>query len=148
MNLLKAIYWNQYYELKQKGKAHVARKQGTLLVTIAIVLFIFSIFFLLMVFVPDFEKDSNRFLRKSFGRNSGRAIGKIGAILLILVIYPIINFTIGSSKVYYDSIVKSSLLLSADEQKAMSKKGLKSFLLPVILFGIAMIALLIKTFIL
>jgi hypothetical protein len=148
MNPLKAIYWNQYYELKQKGKAHVARKQGTLLVTIAITLIIFSIFYLLMVLVPDFEKETNRFLKRSFGRNLGRSIGKILAILLIIIIYPIINFTIGSTKTYHDNIVKSSLLLSADEQKELSKKGLKMFILPVILFGIAMIALLIKTFIL
>lgn len=147
MNPFKALYWNQYYELKQKGKAHVARKQGTLLATIATVLFIFGVFILLIVFVPDFEKEMNRFLRRSFGRNAGRAIGKISALLLILIIYPIINFTIGSSKSYYQNIVKLSLL-SKDEQKEISKKGLKFFISSVIIMGVAMIAILVKTYIL
>lgn len=146
MNSLKSIYWYTYYELKQKGKAHNARKQGTLLTTVAILLFIMAVFFLLIVFMPDFEKDVNRFLKPYFGRNAGKFLGQIGALILLLIIYPIVNLTIGSSKSYYKYITENSLT-SQDEQKTLSKKGIKNFFIPLILFFIALISLFIKTFI-
>jgi len=146
MSPFKAIYWNQYFELKKKQKESAARANGTGIVTMTIVMFLFAIFMLLMTFYPDFERDTSRFVSKSFGRNSGKMIGQMGIILLILIIYPLIKYTIGTRNYFFRTVVKYSIL-SQDEQKQISKKGMKYFIGSILLFVLSIITMIIKSFV-
>lgn len=146
MNLLKTIYCNQYFELKQKGKEASARKNGTILTTLALVLVLFAIYILWITFFPDAERTMNRFVRKTIGRTSGRMLGKILALVLMTVSYLLIRYTLGTVKSYQKTITVFSKL-SADEQERISKKGLKIFLMSIAFLGITLVSVLIKTYI-
>ncbi|WP_412983970.1 hypothetical protein [Pontimicrobium sp. IMCC45349] len=138
MNVFKALYCNQYYELKPQGKEDTAQKMGTILSTIALVLFLLSAFFLLMTFMPDFEKELYRFFKSAFGRRTGKAIGKFAGILCLLIGYPIIKFTVGTNKSYNTTITEFNNK-SIEEQKQISKKGLKFFVSSVAIIIIVVI---------
>jgi len=146
MNLLASIYCNQYFELKKKGKEASARYNGTILTTFALVLILFAIYIFMVTFFPDVEKEMNRFVRKTVGRTSGRMFGKILALVLMVIAYLSIRFTLGTEK-RYQKIVQTFEKLPVSNQKQISKKGLQTFIAAIIFIGIALLALLIKTYI-
>ncbi|MEM6719447.1 MAG: hypothetical protein AAF611_09045 [Bacteroidota bacterium] len=146
MNLLASIYCNQYFELKQKGKEASARYNGTILTTFALVLVLFAIYILLVTFLPDVEKEMNRFVRKTVGRTSGRLFGKILAGVLMVVSYLGIRYTLGTEK-RYQKMIQTFEKLPFSVQEQISKKGLKTFIAAIVFIGIALLSLLIKTYI-
>jgi len=99
-----------------------------------------------MTFYPDFERDTSRFVSKSFGRKSEKMIGQTEIILLMLMIYPLIKYTIDKRDYFFKTVVEFSIL-SQDEQEQISKKGFKYFFGSVLLFVLSIIIIVIKTFI-
>ena len=146
MNILKAIYCNQYYALKKDGKEYAAKKNANIIATITIILFIFSIFLLLMTFVPDLDKEVNRFFRRTFGRGSGKLIGQLIVLLLFGSVYPLLKFTIGSNRVYNKTIEKF-LSFPKELQQKISDKGLVVFILSMVSIFLSFIAILVKTYV-
>lgn len=146
MNLFKAIYCNQYFSLKKQGKEFFARKNGHIIATVSIILYAFSVFLLLMTFVPDFDREMSRFFRKTFGGANGKFIGQLITLLLFVSVYPLLKFTIGSNRIYNKTIEKFSKLPEEEQQK-VSDKGLAFFILSIVSIFISFIAILIKTYV-
>ena len=142
MNPFKALYCNQYYELEPKGKGNTAKKMGTILSTIALVLFLFSLFFLLITFFPDIEKDMDKFFRNAFGRRTGRAIGKFIALALFVIAYPLIRVTLGTEKSYQKTITRFNSKTQLEKEQ-ISKKGLVFFVSSIITVVITIIVVMV-----
>ena len=142
MNLLKAIYCNQYYELKQKGKEVSARENGTALTAVALMLSVFALLLLSILFVPGLEKDINHFIIDLFGMRSGKTAGKYLGIGIIAICWPIIRFTLGTESSYNKTIHEFESL-NKEEQLKISKKGLYTFIAAVAFFGLVFLLFLI-----
>lgn len=122
MNLLQALYCNQYHELKPKGKADLAIKNGTALTTIALVLNLLTIVFLLVLLVPDFADFMEDLMKDIFGRRRGRTIGMLIAGIPFLLLYPAIRFTMGRNASFERLVARFEDLPEA-RQEAISRRG-------------------------
>ena len=142
MDILRKLYWNQYVELKEKGKQAVARKQGTMLVTIALSLFLLGAVFLIVTIFPDAMDWMEDLIKDIFGRSAGRTVGKIIAVIPFALFYGIIKLTMDREAVY-DKIVYDFGLLSEEEQFRASEQGKIFFFVSVGFFVITMILFMI-----
>ena len=141
MNLLRAVYCNQYAELKKNGRdASKARTNGTILISAMIILNIMTAILLLASFASSSEsfKTINRFFRQ-FG--NGRSTGRLLAIFLFILITPVI-YGIFGRKSFFEKTVSSFEELSPSEQKKVEKKGLVYVLVSVGVFLVSFIAML------
>ena len=136
MNALKALYCNQYYELKPKGKEASARDNGTRLLTVSVALNIIFLVVLMMVFSEGFVDAFEDILKDIFGRRRSRSLGKFVALIPFLISYPLIRYTLGRQE-SYDSLIEYFDQLSPDAQKRISKKGLNYFIASMIGFAVA-----------
>lgn len=144
MEILRKLYWNQYVELKERGKESVARKQGTALVTIAIALILLGTVFLIMSIFPDAMDWMEDLIDDIFGRRKGRMVGKIIAIIPFAVVYGIIKLSLDREPVY-DKLIYDFGLLSEDEQHQASEQGKMFFFLSLGYFVIAMLIFFVVT---
>lgn len=127
MNLFKALYCNQYYELEPKGKGEEANMYGTRLLTIALVFNVISCFILLMLLSPDFLDWWDDLLKDLFGRRQSRVVGKLVALVPFVVVYPMVRFSLGT-EANYSRLIERFKSLPAEDQKRISRKGLYYFL--------------------
>ena len=142
MNLLQSIYCNQYYELKPQGKEKSARANGTGILSVTLVLLFFGVMALIIIIFPDVGDDLLDWLEDIFGKQSGRNIGRVVAILPFLVIYPAVRFTLGKEATYNTLITKFEAL-SPDEQKTVSNRGKNFFF---ITLGVVVVPFVIYAF--
>lgn len=126
MNLLQALYCNQYHELKPKGKAYAGRANGTGLVTVALLLNTFELLFLIAIIYPPFADGVGDLIIDIFGRRNGRGVGKILALIPFLIIFPIVKYTLGRDD-NYNRLIERFEALRPEEQERVSKKGLYYF---------------------
>jgi type IV secretory pathway component VirB8 len=146
MNIIKAIYCNQYAELLQKNKAYTAQKNGTILCAVIIIMSIIALIMLFVLFYPNFESNYSQFMQKIFGRHSGRFAGKILGIILFVVSYFVIKWTVGSDKSYNKTIAEYNQL-SEFEKNQISSKGLKFILYTIGIFVLIIFVAAIKPFV-
>ncbi|MCE7996724.1 MAG: hypothetical protein HEP71_32490 [Roseivirga sp.] len=128
MNVFKALYCNQYYELKPKGKEAAARTNGTRLLAVGIALNIITVVIFMMVFSEDFTDAFGDLITDIFGRRSGRSVGKVVALIPFLISLPLIRYTLGKES-NYNALIAEFESLSAEEQKKVSNKGLYYFII-------------------
>lgn len=142
MNFLQALYCNQHYELKPKGKAHVARKNGNGLVAVSLVLNLLSLGVLLVLLVPGLGDSILDFFEDFLGRGNGRAIGMLIAGIPFLVFIPLVRLTIGS-EANYEKLIADFESREESEQKRISGIGLKYFFTTLIVFGVSVVVIMI-----
>ena len=138
MNPLKRIYCNQYYELKAKGKAHMAMSMGTKLAGIALVFVTLGLFYFLLGAWPGFNDGFDDLSKDLFGRRSGRLVGKFVAGLFFLVCYFLVRFTLGRKSSYERTIAEFDALDQATRE-GISKSGLIIFVASVVIFGVGIV---------
>ena len=126
MNIIHQLYYSQYYELKQKGKAAAARKTANTLVTVAFLAHFFVLMTFLVILFPDLGEAISDFNTDIFGRRNGRLAGMLFAGIPMGIIYGVVIKTIGSES-HYESIITEGQSLSEDEQRATIKSGLIYF---------------------
>lgn len=131
MNVLKALYCNQYYELKPKGKEQAARTNGNRLLGISLSLNLIFLVVLVMVISPDFADAFGDLIKDIFGRKPARSVGKLVALIPFLIFLPLVQYTIGTQS-SYDQTIRSFEQMSEADQKRVSKKGLIYFVLSMI----------------
>lgn len=136
MNVIKALYCNQYYELKPKGKEHASLQNGTALVTIALLVNFFAIVFFVITISPDVGDYFGDIIEDIFGRRNGRSLGKILGIIPFGLIYLGVKNTTGKEANYNQTITEFEAL-SPDQQKQVSKKGLNYFIISIVVFAVA-----------
>lgn len=127
MNVFQALYCNQYYELKPKGKEAAARVNSNRLLGISLSINLILLVVLLMLASPDFTDAFGDLVRDVFGRRQGRTVGKIIALVPFVIFLPLVQFTIGTQS-NYDKLIVKFEALSDVEQKAISNKGLYYFI--------------------
>jgi len=138
MTYLEALYGSQYYEIAKKGKdGSAGRLNGNLFLTAFIIISMFLVIALLVSFT-DFSNDINRLFHKLFGYSSGKVIGRLLAIPLMLVIYFVISKTVGS-KANYEKIVQSFLTYSDEEKQKATMKLLAPFF--IVLGGLLLLSM-------
>ena len=138
MNVFKALYCNQYYELKPKGKANEARNYGTRLLIVSTALNIIVLVILLMFISEDFTDWFSDTLRDIFGRSQSRTVGRVVAIIPFIIAFPLVRFTLGRQEVY-DKLIAEFTSLSDREQLCISKRGFYYFIASLIAFFIALV---------
>lgn len=144
MNPFQKLICNQYYELKQKGKEDVAKKQSVILSTIMLVILLLGTFMFLFAVFPSFEDKMRRLKKDIFGSYGGKSIGKLMVIVLFLISYPIIKITVGTEKYYHKTITYFNSLSSL-EKEIISKKGIYSFFYTILFAVISVVILIIRT---
>ncbi len=138
MNFIQKLYCSQYYELKKKGKEASAKQNGTVLVTLALLLNFLSIMFLLIAVSPDFKDTMEDAIESVFGRRAGRSVGKILGLIPFVIIYGIIYFTYGSDA-SYNKAIREFDTYHEEAKKQLSKGSLKYFIGSIIVFVACMI---------
>lgn len=138
MNVFQALYCNQYFELKPKGREAEGRSYGTRLLTITIGLNIITLVVLAMVVSADFTDAFADTVTDFFGRRSGRSVGQLLALIPFLIALPIVRYTLGR-KQSYKALISRFEVLSAERQKQVSQRGLYYFKASLIIFLIAVV---------
>lgn len=138
MTFSEALYGSQYYEIHQKGRdGNKGRLNGNLLLSVMIMLALFIVLLLCVRFVPDFNEELTRKIRKTFGYSTGKSIGKLLAIPLIAIIYLVVNFTVGNKAKFKANV--NAFMQYPDEIK---KKANAKILIPFfVLLGLMMVLL-------
>ncbi|HAA15244.1 MAG TPA: hypothetical protein DCE41_27530 [Cytophagales bacterium] len=137
MNLIQALYCNQYFELKPKGKADMAKKNGTALTAIALVMYVFGFIFLAMIISPGLDEAMGDLLKDIFGRRQGRMVGRLVALVVFAAIFGIVKLVWDREPVYQATIQQFERMPEG-EQARISKKGFRFFV-----FSLPSIALVI-----
>ena len=138
MNLFKAIYCNQYFELKPKGKENSAKKNGTVLSAIALLLYFFSVFFILLLLFPDLGREIEGVFKDVFGRRAGRMAAKISVGVIMVLCFLIVKFTLDKDSVYNKTITEFESM-SCEQQANISKQGLIFFVTSIVLIIVSLI---------
>ena len=138
MNLFKAIYCNQYFELKPKGKENSAKKNGTVLSAIALLLYFFSVFFILLLLFPDLGREIEGVFKDVFGRRAGRMAAKISVAVIMVLCFLIVKFTLDKDSVYNKTITEFESM-SCEQQANISKQGLIFFVTSIVLIIVSLI---------
>lgn len=122
MNLFQAIYCNQYEELLRTGRdTHKARKNGIVIITVAVVINLFTLLYTAMLlgrggpFAPWLHQ-----LTGALG--SGRRAGQVVALILIGVVGVLVYFTFGRAAYYHKTIAQFHTLPPA-RQKRIARLG-------------------------
>ena len=123
MNVFKALFANQYYELKPKGKEAAARLNGSRILGICLAIDFILLVVIAMVISPDLADGFSDLIKDIFGRRQGRTVAKVVVLIPFLIFLPLVNYTLGS-ETGYGKIIKEFESLSADQQAKVSKKGL------------------------
>lgn len=126
MNLFQSLYCNQYHDLKKQGKESAAYKNGNVLLTVALFCNVVTVVILLSLLSGAFAHYMGGAIRDVFHGSSGRLVGRTIAILGLVVIFPIVKFTIGK-KENFDKTIALFEALPEAEQEAISKRGLIYF---------------------
>jgi len=127
MNVFQALYCNQYYELKPKGKEAAARINSNRLLGISLSINLILLVVIIMVFSADLTDAFSDLVRDIFGSRQGRTIGKIIALIPFLIFLPLVQYTIGT-QTNYNKLIARFESFSPYEQKAVSTKGLYYFI--------------------
>ncbi|WP_420385368.1 hypothetical protein [Roseivirga sp.] len=142
MNILQALYCNQYYELKPKGKEAAARVNGNRLLGIALAFNFILLVILTMLASPDFTDAFSDMVRDIFGRRQSRTVGKLIALIPFLIFLPLVQFTIGRQSTY-DRLIARFELMPESNKKQISRKGLVYFITSMLGFVAAVVLSLI-----
>ncbi len=142
MNVFKALYCNQYYELKPQGKEASARSNGTRLLTVSVALNIITLVVLIMVFSEDFTDAFGDLIKDVFGRRTGRSVGKIVALIPFLISLPLIRYTLGRES-SYNMLIAEFEELPEETRKQISKKGLQYFIASMVAMGLSVVLIFI-----
>jgi len=143
MTYLEALYGSQYYELKSKGRnSDAGRLNGNLFLSAFIIICIFLAISILFIMSESLSGQITQILHKLFGYSSGKIIGRLLAIPMIVIIYLIISKTVGSVS-NYNRFAQSFMAYPDSEKQKANAKVLKPFLIALGLLFILMITQLI-----
>lgn len=122
MNLLQAIYCNQYAELKRTNRnVNKARTNGIILITSMIIVNLFTV--LVLFFAFNKQASQNESLGKfAASLGGGRSAGQVIAILLFAIIGAFISSTVGKWD-YYSNTIRQFETLEIAEQKKTERKA-------------------------
>lgn len=123
MNVFKALYANQYYELKPKGKEAAARSNGTRILGLCLSIDFILLAVVVMVISPDLADAFSDLIKDLFGRRQGRQVAKVVVLIPFLIFLPLVRYTLGTATSYEGIITEFDSITEA-EQKRISKKGL------------------------
>ena len=141
MTFLEALYGSQYNEIQQQEKdGNKGRLNGNLFLSAIVILF-FVVIIIAITWLPGFENSLNNSIINVFGSMSGRSAGKLLAIPLFVIIYFIINKTIGSEDNFKSKIVSFLQYFDKIKKKANAIFLIPFFILLAIVFGLAMFKL-------
>ncbi len=134
MNYIQSLYCFLIQgRLKENQSVSDSPVTGNIVLSVSIILILTGVLFVLMAIVPDFRD----YMEDIFDGRSGRTIGRLLVIGLLVLIYPIIHFTVGSQKNYMG--IKKEFFDSPEEQREVyASKGKKLFFGSLIIFFIGM----------
>jgi len=89
---------------------------GTMVLVCCLTMILFSIGLLVFLIVPELLDVNQKWIK------SGKQIGQLLGILMIVILYPIVRNTIGK-KSNYEKIISQFNSLSTEDQEAEAKKG-------------------------
>ena len=121
--------------MKQKGKEEKALVTANVLVATMFCFLGGSLFFLQMIFFPDYE--GFNFIFDSLPTGSDKLNGKILGLLFLLIFFLIVRFTIGTKKSYEKSIAVFEQL-PPEEQHRLARRGNVLFIGTVVLLLFSM----------
>ena len=136
MTFLEALFGSQYYEIHKQGKdGNKGRLNANLFLAALIILAIIALLMIGINFLPDFNENLTRSVRNVFGSSSGKSIGKLLALPVFIIIYLVINNTIGSKSNF--QMKADSFMQYPDEIK--KKANTKLFIPFFVLLGIVVV---------
>jgi hypothetical protein len=139
MTFLEALYGSQYAEIKQNGRdGNKGRFNGNIFLATFVLILVMALLFMLSYFVPMFGKGAGRFLQNTLGFFSGRAMGKIIALVLGGLFYFIITKTVGTEE-NFNRLVDNYM----NYPEEVRNKALKKLLFP---FFLSLLVLIVFAF--
>lgn len=139
MTLLEAIYGSQYQEISQRGgDGSKGRFNGNLLISVILLLLLLTVLFVLML-IPGMNESITQSMRVFSGSGSGKNMGKLLAIPVLILLVALANFTIGT-KNNYNTIIERFNSYPEEVRKKANKKVLIAFFT---IFGILILAVIL-----
>ena len=134
MGYFEKLYGSQYHELSKKGKDGTAgRLNGNLFLMAFFVLLFFLVIAVLLTAFPEMERHLNSGLRNWFGNSSGKTIGRLLAVPLMLVGYALLRLTVGSKK-QYELYVQAFMQRPEAEREKATLQILRPFFIVLVLW--------------
>ncbi|MEM7106380.1 MAG: hypothetical protein AAF502_24850 [Bacteroidota bacterium] len=128
MNLLKSVYvYLHDARLKEGYTSGSSPTTGNIVLACSLTMLIVSIALSTALLFPDVADWFDDTLKDIFGRSSGKTIGRLIGIALILLIYPILKFTVGTDESFYNAISEYEGMSDEDKEKT-AKRGKWFFL--------------------
>jgi len=122
MNLLNAVYCNQYAELKRTNSdTSKGRTNGIILIAAMIIVNLVTLFILFGALGKFSESTGLNKFAASLG--GGRSAGKLIAIVLFALIGSAVYLVMGKPA-YYNALIQKFETLGPAEQKKIEKKGM------------------------
>jgi hypothetical protein len=126
------LFYNQYAEISRRGGNSRQAQFNTIILSTALITMLIIVCFIVYgKFYPGFREKN-----LSMGGIGGKAVGRLMAAVIGVIMFFILKFFIGS-KEWYNRMVDQFEMLGREEQDCVSKKGLRYFFiaaLPVIGF--------------
>ena len=131
MSILRSVFaYLQYARLKEGHPSSTSPTSGNIVLAVCLTMLVCSITITLYLLLPAFADSIDDLLKDLFGRSSGKTIGRLIGIFLIILIYPIIKFTIGT-KEKFDQTMTDFESMSDEDKEKTAKKGKLFFILSI-----------------
>lgn len=131
MNILQLIYCYAYQSAEDQNSNTDPRKTGTIMASVLLLMWLLSTAFLLLPLgLGELLMDG---LQSIMGRSTGKTIGQVLALLLFLLLYPIIKYTIGSESSYL-KIIEEYLSIDKEVRGETAAKGLSALIISCVIF--------------
>ena len=131
MNLLKSVFvYLHEARLKEGYATGSSPTTGNIVLACSLTMLIVSGVLSAALIFPDVADWFDDMFKDIFGRSSGKTIGRLIGIALILLIYPILKFTVGTEESFNNAINQYEAMSDEDKDKT-AKKGKWFFLLSV-----------------
>jgi hypothetical protein len=139
MTYFEALYGSQYYEIIQKGRdGSKGRINGNIFFAAFIILLIIAAISLGNMLCPEFKTSLESTLKKVFGNNNGKTIGRLLTLPLFGLIYFFITKTVGSIKSYKQKVNAFMQYPDKIKKKANTKILIPFFITLGIVFAVVM----------
>jgi hypothetical protein len=143
MNLIQAVFSNQYAELKKSdGNTDKGRMNGIIMITVIFFIFLMSVFTLITALARNtaIAKDIRK-INTLFGTGwfETKMPGLIGIAILFAIVYGFFG-----KKAFYDETVKMYNALDEDKQLKVKRKGNRAMHAAVFVFMVSLFISLIS----
>ena len=135
MKIFKGLYCYAYIHSEKTNEGD-PRSSGTIMVSVMLLMWVLSIFFLTIPF--SLGEVLIDLLQDLFGYRSGKTIGQVLGLSIFVIIYPIVRFTMGS-KSKYANMESEFTNMDKENCEELGGAGLSALIITIVVFVLSVL---------